>query len=79
MPRFVRPFWIEADVDGYKNDFKFGPNRTLGQFDMAISQRKGGDMSPDKLTITGMVTSDNKVVLVIKDGGRVVYKKETAL
>lgn len=79
MPRFVRPFWIEALVDGYRKEFQFGPRYKTGQFEMAIKQRDNGSVSPTELVIHGFVSTDGKVTLIVKDGGTVVYKKETTL
>ena len=44
MPRNVRNFWIEADVDGYKNRFGFGSKRKEGGFEMLINQRDKGQI-----------------------------------
>ena len=56
MPRNVRNFWIEADVDGKKQSVATGPRRKDGGFDMTILMRDDGEVSRQKyLTILGRV------------------------
>lgn len=42
MPRNVRNFWIELEVDGKKSRIATGPVRKDGGFRMTIKQRSSG-------------------------------------
>lgn len=42
MPRNVRNFWIEAEVDGRKTPIAFGPVGKDGGFRLIVHMRDGG-------------------------------------
>jgi hypothetical protein len=42
MPRCVRNFWIEAQIDGRKSPFASGPKRKDGGFSLKIYMRNKG-------------------------------------
>jgi len=44
MPRNVRNFWIEAEVDGRKTPVKFGPRGEDGGFSLTIYIRNRGEI-----------------------------------
>lgn len=62
MPRNVRNFWIEADIDGRKSAFSGGPQSATGGIDITIKQRDGGSIIT-AARITGRVTSEGVIVL----------------
>ena len=45
MPRNVRNFWIELDVDGRKSRVATGPRRKDGGFEMTIYIRDLGEVA----------------------------------
>ncbi len=52
MPRNVRNFWIEAQVDGRKHDVATGPRRADGGIYLRVYIRDSGDVK-HALTVTG--------------------------
>ena len=44
MPRNVRNFWIEAEVDGRKTPIAFGPQGGDGGFRLTIFMRNEGEV-----------------------------------
>lgn len=45
MPRNVRNFWIDADIDGRKETLSGGPNSKTGGMRAMIYMRDKGDVS----------------------------------
>jgi hypothetical protein len=65
MPRNVRNFWIELDVDGRKERVETGPVRADGGFQMTIRIRDEGSISDTVLLVEGNVnTNTGEIVLV---------------
>lgn len=63
MPRNVRNFWIELDVDGSKSQVATGPRSADGGFTPTILQRSEGDIIR-ALDVRGFVrSSDGKLIL----------------
>lgn len=62
MPRNVRNFWIELDVDGSSSQVATGPRSSSGGFTLTIRQRTEGDIITT-LDVRGFVRSDGKLVL----------------
>ena len=58
MPRNVRNFWIDLNVDGRKSTVSTGPVSKDGGFSMTIKIRNNGSISPFKLTLEGRVLPD---------------------
>lgn len=79
MPRVVRNFWIDLDVDGRANSIGTGPRQGGGGFSCTILVREEGSISDKSLRIRGVNTQDNDNVLTVElmDGSRVV--KEISL
>lgn len=44
MPRNVRNFWVEAEVDGRKTPIKFGPQGKGGGFSLTVFMRNQGEV-----------------------------------
>ena len=67
MPRNVRNFWIEADIDGQKSGIAGGPQRKDGGFDLTIKQRSDGQIV-EALEVLGRVI-DGELVLKVRVSG----------
>jgi hypothetical protein len=66
MPRNVRNFWIQLDVDGRKERIATGPRNKDGGFEMQILMREDGCISDKRVEIRGYVAHDTgKLVLII--------------
>lgn len=64
MPRNVRNFWIEADIDGRKSAFASGPVKKDGGINLRILQRSQGSIIT-ALKVDGHVLSDGTIILDI--------------
>ena len=67
MPRNVRNFWIELDVDGRSTPVATGPRRKDGGFSLTIRQRDDGDIVTP-LHIVGVATDNGALVLRVEGG-----------
>lgn len=64
MPRNVRNFWIELEVDGVQTKIATGPKSRDGGFQMVIRMREKGAISDKLVTVFGTVDhSDGALVL----------------
>ena len=64
MPRHVRNFWLEANIDGKVIPIAAGPRGKDGGFTLTVQQRVFGE--PVKvLTIQGSAELDGQLVLEI--------------
>jgi hypothetical protein len=63
MPRCVRNFWIETDVDGKKERVATGPRQANGGFETTIKMRNDGDVA-EAGTIKGVVDDDGTLRLI---------------
>lgn len=64
MPRNVRNFWIDLNVDGRKASVNTGPRRKDGGFRLSIKMRRDGDIfSP--VFIEGLANPDGTLKLMI--------------
>ena len=62
MPRNVRNFWIELDVDGKRERIAAGPRAKDGGFSLTVKVRHLGEVL-DALEIEGMAHSDGSLTL----------------
>lgn len=62
MPRNVRNFWIELDVDGSKTRVETGPLAKDGGFHLVIPMRENGGIIR-AMEIDGRQLSDGSLVL----------------
>lgn len=62
MPRNVRNFWLELNVDGSKSSVETGPRSADGGFQLTILQRDNGSIVRG-MTISGRATDDGKLIL----------------
>lgn len=57
MPRNVRNFWIEIEIDGRKTRFGGGPSSPDGGFTLTVKQRNHGRVT-DALHVVGTADDD---------------------
>lgn len=53
MPRNVRNFWVEVNVDGAKSKTALGPKAKEGGFDLTVKIRENGVISDRELVVRG--------------------------
>lgn len=63
MPRHVRNFWIEADIDGRKNVVKTGPNQKDGGFSLRLRMREAGEISDKVIYLHGTAREDGTLTV----------------
>jgi hypothetical protein len=64
MPRNVRNFWVEGNVDGAKSPQGFGPRNKDGGLSLTIYQRNAGNVEV-AVRIRGFAHSDGTLRLEI--------------
>lgn len=64
MPRIVRNFWIELEVDGKKTKVATGPRNRNGGFTLNIKVRENGEISTKSVKITGTATGNGKLYIL---------------
>jgi len=74
MPRNVRNFWIECDIDGRENVLAGGPKAKDGGFTLTVKMRDEGGISTP-LRIDGYARTDGKLVLLVSNDA----KKQTVV
>ena len=62
MPRCVRNFWVECEVDGKETRFASGPRSKDGGFLLRVKVRDNGSVT-HALSVTGYVDSQGKLIL----------------
>lgn len=75
MPRCIRNFWLDAEIDGKRSRFASGPRARDGGFRLDIHYREHGSVSARSLRISGRCVQ-NKLTLKVEDGGTTVLNKE---
>ena len=66
MPRNVRNFWIDGQVDGRQSDVSGGPRAKDGGIRVDIKQRDNGSVT-DAVTIKGYADSEGNLSLRVYD------------
>lgn len=61
MPRNVRNWWIELEVDGKKTKIGAGPRRKDGGFTLRIHQRNRGGVVKNVVRIDGDVVNEERL------------------
>lgn len=74
MPRNVRNFWVEAEIDGRATTLSGGPQSKDGGIDIVIYQRSKGDVTR-VLRITGRQWS-GKLILDVEHPTQAVQPLE---
>jgi len=64
MPRNVRNFWLELEVDGKKEKVATGPRSADGGFYLTILIRETGDVSDTRLNLEGRVMADGTLAVL---------------
>lgn len=77
MPRNVRNFWIETQVDGRKTDIGTGPRSKDGGIYVSVGMRDKGDVESRKVELEGFATTEGKILLIIKVNGIEISRVET--
>jgi hypothetical protein len=77
MPRSVRNFFLNIDVDGKKTSVATGPRGKGGGFRCRVLVRADGQVHHDDLTVEGVVRQDGLLELKVWDGGNVIFKRIT--
>jgi hypothetical protein len=77
MPRNVRNFWIELDVDGRKETLEAGPVSKTGGFSITIKMRNDGDIEIP-VRINGFANDEGDICLSIIDesSGKEVFERK---
>lgn len=65
MPRNVRNFWIELDVDGVSRRIATGPQSKDGGFRLTIRQRDGGGIIT-ALDVQGNAGPNGRLTLMVE-------------
>lgn len=63
MPRTVRNFWVEVEIDGRRTRLRGGPARKDGGLNITIYQRDRGTIVP-VLDIIGFVKADLETLVL---------------
>lgn len=64
MPRNVRNFWFDADIDGRSSRLSGGPSRKDGGFSINVKQRDKGSIV-NAARIDGIAREDGSLLLRI--------------
>lgn len=65
MPRNLRDFWVELDVDGYANGVARGPKRRGGGFQLDIAVASHGESEP-LVQVVGLPLTNGKNRVMIE-------------
>lgn len=76
MPRNVRNFWVDLDVDGRANRINAGPQRKDGGMTLRLYVRDEG-MVTQALTVKCYAEGDTLTVSVLDENGWEVHTTET--
>lgn len=68
MPRNVRNYWVEADVDGRQSSLAGGPRSKDGCIDVTLHMRHEGEITTP-VKIRGRVASDGTLRLYVDIDG----------
>lgn len=63
MPRNVRNFWIEADIDGRSTTLEGGPRSRDGGISVTLYIRERGEVS-DAVTVHGSPSADGRALIL---------------
>ena len=62
MPRNVRNFWVELEVDGQVTEYAAGPQAKDGGFSLTVKMRDQGEIIT-ALDVWGVASADGSLVL----------------
>ena len=66
MPRNVRNFWVELDIDGKTTEIATGPRNKDGGFSMLIKIRENGSISNKRMKIYGYADNGDLEIVAAK-------------
>ena len=66
MPRNVRNFWVELDIDGKTTEIATGPRNKDGGFSMLIKIRENGSISSKRMKINGFANNGDLEIVAAK-------------
>lgn len=71
MPRNVRNFWLDGEIDGRKERLEGGPVSKEGGFSLQVKMREEGDISIP-VTLRGWASREgNRLFLEIQIAGQI--------
>ena len=76
MPRIVRNFWVDVDVDGKQGRVATGPRAKDGGMDVSFKIREAGYVA-DSIDVLCRAHGDT-LTLTVQHNGRVVYEHKTS-
>jgi len=77
MPKNVRNFWVDGEIDGYTNNLTGGPRNKEGGIDITIKQRDNGAVTT-ALKIEGFANDKGELSLRVKDkDDNLVFENDT--
>ena len=77
MPRNVRNFWIEVEVDGRASRIETGPVSSEGGFRVIVRQRDAGGVGDKTVVIVGHALPDGNLVTeaAVMEGARILSQE----
>jgi hypothetical protein len=76
VPRTVRNFWLDINVDGKKAGIGTGPRSRDGGFRCRVLMRSNGRILDEELMIDGIVVN-GLLKLRVWNGGEIVFTRMT--
>ena len=76
MPRNVRNFWIDANIDGRQETLSGGPQGKDGGFTLTVKMRDNGDIT-QPIEIAGLVHIDGTLELTVHQNGQRIGQVKT--
>lgn len=62
MPRNVRNFWVEVEINGYKHILKGGPKASNGDMRITLFQRDRGEIL-EVMQVNSIMAGDEKTLI----------------
>jgi len=66
VPKSVRNFWVETEVDGLARTMASGPRNKKGGFTTKVLVREEGSISDSYLMIEGKADDEGNLLLTVK-------------
>lgn len=78
MPRFVRPSWVDIQIDGRSSDIGTGPRRKDGDMSAQFYVREKGYIEPS-VSIKSVSNGKINTLEVFDKNGKLIYVHLTEL
>ena len=75
MPRVVRNFWVESDIDGYKNILSGGGKAKNSGMTVMILHRENGEISNSNIKVVCESDGITNKIVVYADGVAIYHKE----